>query len=223
MSLAYQVAKPPEGLEAYYTQQGDVFVLDVDGVVDEQTHSRTVGELKKKTDEFRDHNIALRKQVEQHKPNGDGRQIEELIEESLKTVKTSLTAAQEENRKLSVQLEEAVLSDKVKDEALKHGVFESALPDVVSRVKHVFTVKDGKPVTKTPKFRDEQGELYTIETWLKQLSKDAGHLFKGSNGSNVMRTINTHNTTSNKEMSSVDRIKSGLERLKAGETARKQI
>src|SRR5574337_522222 len=59
MGLKYTIAKLEDGEEAVrplYVQQGDKFVLDVDGVV-----------AKEKLDEFRNNNIELQKQIEKYK------------------------------------------------------------------------------------------------------------------------------------------------------------
>lgn len=196
MALEYKVTQVPEGLESYYKETSDGFVLDVAGVVapDEFNTLKTEAEeTKKKLKEFRDHNIKLRQQVEKAAPTGSGSEppnIEALIEDAVKEMKEQMDRIMSERNQLSSQLEEVVLSDRVKDIAIRHGVYETALPDVVTRARSVFTVKDGKPVPADKKARDESGELYTPETWLKKLQMDAPHLFKPSSGSGAQSPVN---------------------------------
>lgn len=215
MALNYKVDKVPEGLETYYKETSDGFVLDVDGVVDETAFNTTKAEAeetKQKVKEFREHNIKLRQQVESATKTPEGTEppnIEALIEDSVKEMKTEMTRTLEERNQLKSQLEEVVLSDRVKDIAIRHGVYETALPDVVTRAKGVFTVKDGKPVPVDTKARDETGELYTPDSWLKKLESDAPHLFKPSSGSGAHRPVNGSGRGQDTR-SSTDKIAAGL-------------
>lgn len=199
MALDYRVDKVPEGLESHYKEDGNGFVLDVDGAVDTTAYNTLKTEAeenKKKVGEFRKHNIELRQQVEQASSNGSGTppNIDELVtsavDEAVKEMRTENERIVSERNSLSSQLEEVVLSDRVKDIAIRHGVAETALQDVVNRAKATFTVKDGKPVPSDKKFRDENGDLYTPESWMKKLESDAPHLFKPSSGSGAHRPVN---------------------------------
>jgi hypothetical protein len=216
MSLKYKVDEVPEGLETYYKKTDDGFVLDVDGVVDQST----VDQYKNKVDEFRSNNIALKKQLESlsNKSTNVGTpnsvDVDALIEEKVSEMKKQLESLTSERKVLTSQLEEVVLSERVKDIAIRHGVYETALPDVVTRARNVFTVKDGKPVPVDSKARDENGEVYTPESWLNKLAADAPHLFKPSTGTGAQRSVNG---VGNKQstMSSTDKIAAGLGLLKS--------
>lgn len=199
MTLEYRVETVPEGLESHYKEDKDGFVLDVEGAVDTTTFNTLkteAEESKKKVKEFREHNIKLRQQVEktvQATSTGDDPtppNIEELINDAVKEMKTEMDRVSTERNTLASQLEEVVLSDRVKDIAIRHGVAETALQDVVARAKSVFTVKDGKPVPVDKKARDENGEMYTPDSWIKKLESDAPHLFKPSSGSGAHRPVN---------------------------------
>lgn len=216
MALNYRVTEVPEGLESYYKEDAEGFVLDVEGVVDTNTLDSVKAEAeesKRKLKEFREHNIKLRQQVEKAAtPNGEDStppNIEELINEAVSEMRAEMEKVQTERSTLASQLEEVVLSDRVKDIAIRHGVYETALPDVVTRARSVFTVKDGKPVPVDKKARDENGELYTPDTWLKKLQEDAPHLFKSSSGSGAQSPVN--GSTRNAPRSSVEKITAGLD------------
>ena len=214
MALNFKVTEVPEGLEDYYKETEDGYVLDVEGAVDQgsyETLKAEAEEKKSKLDEFRTHNIKLRKQIEQSSSAGsesDPPNIDELIEERVSDMKEKMSRIEAENNQYKSQLEEVVLSDRVKDIAIRHGVYETALPDVVQRARGVFTVKDGKPVPVDKKARDENGELYNPETWLTKLQEDAPHLFKPSSGSGAKSPVNG--------VSSADKPRSSTEKIAAG-------
>lgn len=213
MTLKYKVEEVPEGLADYYVASDDGgFVLDVDGVEIDTTEistlQATIEEQKKKLKEFRDHNVALRRQVESRTGDDNPPNIESLIEEAVSEMREKMSSTTQERDTLRHQLEEVVLSDNVKDIAIKHGVHETALSDVVNRAKSVFTVKDGKPVVQDKKSRDSEGNLYTPETWLKSLEESAPHLFKSSTGTGAQRPVSGGRGQDNRN--SLQRIADGL-------------
>ena len=217
MALEYRVTEVPEGLESHYKKDGNGFVLDVNGAVDTATYDAAINEAesqKKKVSEFRDTNITLRKQIEGKLNTGEETppNIDELVSEAIdsatKDMKARLDKLSTERETLSSQLEEVVLSDRVKDIALKYGVFETALPDIVARAKTVFCVEDGKPAPIDKKVKDEEGNMYTPESWLKKLEVDAPHLFKQSSGSGARRPVATGRGPDTR--SATDKIAAGL-------------
>jgi hypothetical protein len=217
MSLKYKVTEVPEGLDALYKKVDDGFVLDVEDAVEKtafESVKSQADDYKKKVDEFRTNNILLKKQLEgtssQASTDVD---VDQLIEEKVSEMRKQLDTLTNERKVLASQLEEVVLSERVKDIAIRHGVYETALPDVVTRARNVFTVKDGKPVPVDSKSRDENGEVYTPESWLNKLASDAPHLFKPSTGTGATRSVN--GVGGNRTMSSTDKIASGLGTLKS--------
>ena len=216
--LDFKVDSIPEGLEDHYKEVDGSFVLDVEGIeVDTTELDATKTELsntKTKLGEFRTTNSNLMKQIKQSGGNVDDDynvDIDAAINEALAPIKDSNLTLKDENAKLQATLEEVVLSDKVKDIAIKHGVFESALSDVVSRARNVFTVKDGKTIPKDKKnSRDADGNVLDTENWLKKLADDAPHLFKPSNGSGAHRPIGGQMQT---PKSSTQKIADGLKNL----------
>ena len=226
MTLALEVTEVPAGLEEYYTQDGDKFVLDVEDVVstsayDELTAANAtlttdLNESKGKVATFRQTNTGLMKQIKD-----SGGQVDEdfnvdintAIEEALKPIKDKNESLIKQNNELQGVLEEVVLSDKVKDIAIANGVHESALPDVVSRARGVFTVKDGKTVPKGKNNRDEDGKLLAPDTWISALAQSAPHLFKSSSGAGAQRPNGKGNPTG--KLSANDLISGGLKELAA--------
>jgi len=196
MSLKFEVEAVPEGLESHYTQtDSGTFQLNVEGLAD---NSAEIEALKKenedykgKVKEFRQHNVTLRQELEKTTKTDDGGSpnIDKLIEDAVSEMKTKMTTTVEERNQLLSQLEEVVLSDKVKDIAIQHGVYETALSDIVTRSKNVFTVKDGKPIPKENIGRDANGELLTPNSWIVQLQESAPHLFKPSTGTGATRPV----------------------------------
>lgn len=169
---------------------------------------------KSKVGEFRTHNVALRKQVEQSGGQVDQTShtdVDTAINEAVKPIKDRNDALEKSNAELQKTLEEVVLSDKVKDIALKNGVVDSALTDVVTRAKAVFTVKDGKTIPKDSKNRDADGNPNTPENWLAGLATDAPHLFAVSTGSGARKPVGGKQAV---ERSSTQKIADGLNKLK---------
>ena len=165
---------------------------------------------KTKVGEFRSHNVALRQQIESAGGQVDQSShtdVDTAINEAVKPIKDRNDALSKENATLQKTLEEVVLSDKVKDIAIKNGVVESALTDVVTRAKNVFTVKDGKTIPKDSKNRDADGNPTTPENWMTGLATDAPHLFAISTGSGARKPVGGKQVV---ERSSMQKIQDGL-------------
>ena len=221
MALALEVKEVPEGLETAYRADGDKFVLDVEGVVSESTVddltsqiatlTNELNDTKGKVAKFRETNTGLMKQIKNSGGQVDDNfnvDINAAIEEALKPIKDKNEVLMKQNTELQGVLEEVVLSDKVKDIAIRHGVVESALPDIVSRARDVFTVKDGKTIPKSANSRDADGKLIEPDTWISALAESAPHLFKPSNGTGAVKPNGKGNP--NGQMSANDKILAGL-------------
>lgn len=218
--IKYKVEAIPEGLEDHYKEEDGAFVLDLDGYdveADDSALVATQSELnitKTKLKKFRDTNTSLMKQINEGGGTVDDSftvDIDTAIGEALKPIKDKNEKLIADNSKLQSTLEEVVLSDKVKDIAMTHGVHESALSDIVSRAKNVFTVKDGKTIPKDKKNSlDADGNTLNTETWLKGLSETAPHLFKTSNGSGAQRPMGGQVQG---ERSATQKIADGLNKL----------
>lgn len=204
MTLQYQVEAIPEGLEDHYEEKEGKFVLKVDGLPQPQVDTT----LKTKLDEFRTTNIALKQQLEelQSKTKVADVSVDELVKQAVAPMSQKLQTIEQERLQLQAQLEEVVLSDKIKEEALKAGVYETALPDIVNRAKATFTVQDGKPLSKNNAV-DENGNALSPEAWIKALTKDAPHFFKQSQGTGARRPVGSPVT---QERTSSQKIADGL-------------
>lgn len=212
MSLKYIVDIIPEGQEQFYKEsQSGQYVLDVEDVVPTTkfvTAEAKVTELETKVNEFRANNIELRKQVEAKV--GDVN-IDLLVDTATSEMKTNLATLQNELAVTKTHLEKVVLSDSVKDVAIKYGVLESAIPDVLNRAKETFMVKDGTAVPKS-KTLDKDGNALNVSNWIGNLAESAPHLFAKSSGAGAQKPIRGNMPT--QERSSVDKISAGINALR---------
>lgn len=214
MALAYELTEAPGAeVAGFYKEVDGKYVLDVEGVVPESKFK----ESETKLSEFRNNNITLKQQLEkvtQTPLNNTPVQqidVEAAIEARIGEMKshysTQVTTLETEKKQLAEHLERVVLSDSVKEAALKYGVHESALPDVLNRAKETFTVADGKAVSKT-KAVDKEGKPLEVSSWIHNLSETAPHLFAPSRGSGAQRTVKGGQPVS--ERTSAEKIAAGL-------------
>lgn len=215
--LKMVVETVPEGLEEHYEAGEDgKFNLKVEDAVSQDQHDSElsqykskVDEYKGKVDEFRNNNIELSKQVESLATNKDGAKdvnLEQLVDARVADLKSAMDDLQTQYNTLTKNHEEVVLSDKVKELAIKHGVHDSALPDVISRAQSVFEVKEGSAVPRDGT-RDAEGNVMSPEAWIGKLTNTAPHLFRASNGAGAKRPVGGKST---QDMSSEDKIAAGL-------------
>ena len=212
MPLAYETTEVAEELKPFYKQVEGKYVLDVEGAVPETAFKQVqtrAQELDAKVAEFRSNNIALKQQLEQAgKKEVD---IDALLEPRVTEMKTNYTRQIDELSKTKSQLEQhlerVVLSDSVKAAAIKYGVLDTALTDVLGRARETFTVKDGAAVSKDNAL-DKDGKPLTVDVWLTKLTESAPHLFAPSRGSGAQRPVSGVNQKPT--MSSIDKIAAGL-------------
>lgn len=230
MGLKYRIKKledAPEAVRGLYKADGEEFVLDTEGVVP-----------KERLDEFRDNNIALQKQLDKLKDIDpvkyrelvtlqreveEGQllkagKIEEVVNSRVTAMKKSLederdgfrTRAESAESRLSVLL----IDSAVRSEALKLGVVNTALDDVVLRARTVYKMKDGAAVP-----HDEKGEVVfgkdgktpmPMTDWLTTLKKTAPHLFANSQGGGAGGGTR-HGSSDLSKASAVDKIAAGLQ------------
>lgn len=219
MALAYELTEAPGAEVAqFYKEVDGKFVLDVEGVVPEAKFK----DAENKVTEFRNSNITLKQQLEKATQtslkNVDPKTIdvEAALEQRTADMKTHFTTQmstlEESNKQLNAHLERVVLSDSVKEAALKYGVLESALPDVLNRAKDTFTVKDGKAVSKN-KLVDKDGKPLEVSSWIHNLSESAPHLFAQSRGSGAQKSVKGGQPAT-AHTSPAERISAGLDALK---------
>ena len=193
MSLEFFVNQVPEGQESLYREVEGGFQLDVVGVVPETKYQEVetkVKELDSKIGEFRTNNIQLKQQLE--KASGQpGFDLDSVVKEQVQIqvseMKKNLDQLTDQLKIKDTQLEQVILSDGVKEAAIKYGVLESAIPDVLNRARETFQVKDGKAISKQ-KSVDKDGNPLNITSWINQLSEAAPHLFAKSSGAGAQKS-----------------------------------
>lgn len=188
-----------EGVRALYVQQGDKFVLDVDGVVP-----------KEKLDEFRTNNITLQQKLDKFKDVDptkynelmeidrkikekellDAGKVDELVElrtttmrNEFETEKANLTG---QLSTANLKLEQLLIDNVVKTAAIKLGVIPEAVDDVVLRAKGLFRIEDGNPIPKQDGkvlYGKDGSSPMSVDEWLTGLKSTAKHLFLSSQGS----------------------------------------
>lgn len=218
MALAYELTEAPGAeVAGFYKEVDGKYVLDVEGVVPSTKYK----EAETKLSEFRNNNITLKQQLEkatQTPLTGTPVQqidVEAAIESRIGEMKshftTQVTTLETEKKQLAEHLERVVLSDSVKEAALKYGVHESALPDVLNRAKDTFTVVDGKAVSRS-KAVDKDGKPLEVSSWIHNLAETAPHLFAPSRGSGAQKPVKGGNIPEAKTPQ--EKIAAGLSNLK---------
>jgi hypothetical protein len=153
----------PEAHRDLYVEKDGKFSLAVEGLVG-----------KDKLDEFRNGNIALKKQIEEltekfadidpevyremsEKAEKErtkkliaADKVDELVAERVNAAKAGFEkekkAIEDEKRKLGIQLEGLLIDNTVRDAASRSGVRAGAVDDVLLRARQVFKVVDGVAV-----------------------------------------------------------------------------
>jgi hypothetical protein len=192
----------PEQTRTLYKESDsrDGFVLDVEGAVPS-------GQL----DEFRNSNIALRKQLESFKDvdveeyrslkaklaeleGQTGKEKQQTREEMQKQIDALNKKAVKDADDLKTQIAQRdttiqtlMIDKEVSLQASEVGVRPEALIDVIQRAKSVFRLQNGVVVAFRPDgekwYSESTGDILKIAEWFKLLVKDAPHLFKESQGS----------------------------------------
>lgn len=190
-----------ESTRALYRETDDKtgFVLDVEGVVPK-------GQL----DEFRNTNTTLRKQLEALKDvdpeeyktmkakiveleKGENKETKQTKEEMQRQIDalnkknaTEAEALKAEMAKRDQTIQTLMIDKEVSLQANEVGVRTEALTDVIARAKNVFKLQNGVVVAFKPDgekwYSETTGEILKINEWFKILVKEAGHLFKESQG-----------------------------------------
>lgn len=190
-----------DATKALYKESEDKsgFVLDVEGAVPK-------GQL----DEFRNTNTTLRKQLEALKDidpeeyktmkaklaeleKGENKETKQTKEEMQRQIDAlNKKSAQDmeglrgEIAKRDQTIQTLMIDKEVSLQANEVGVRTEALTDVIARAKNVFKLQNGVVVAFRPDgekwYSESTGEILKISEWFKILLKEAGHLFKDSQG-----------------------------------------
>lgn len=198
-------------LKKLYTQKDGKFHLDVEGVVP-----------KDRLDEFRNNNIELKRQLDEltgkykdidpeqvrvllkkeadnkEKKMIDEGKIPELVEERTKAMKadyeTKIKDLTDKIGSSNSQLERLLVDNTIQAEAVKAGVRETAMEDVLLRGRSRYKVQDGKAVPVAPDGKIIYGKDGTspesMTEWLGGLSSAAPHLFNASTGGGAQGNTN---------------------------------
>jgi len=165
MALKYKYAKReeiPAEQAALYVEREGAFYLDAEGVTD-----------KSKADELRNHNIELRKQIEERDARFEGidpdefrrladekRKLEEekqlkagevdkVVENRVKGLKADwdkqFSTVTAERDALTSRLTAIQIDQGVLTAATKRGLRPTALPDITARARNVFKLVNGAP------------------------------------------------------------------------------
>lgn len=193
--LQYEVTSVPAGLESYYKQEGEKFLLQVEGVVPKTRYD----EINLKVKEFRESNDTLKSKIEElgglelvadAKAGSKVKDtIEQLVQTRVGSMKTKfeqdLAVEKQAKGKYFTRLADALLNDAVKTAAMSHGVASGAVDDVLGRVKSMFKVDEVEgdlKVLAAVEGGDEQGNPWTVDTYVASLKTKAVHLFQPSQG-----------------------------------------
>lgn len=203
MGLKFTLAKleeVPEAVRSMYRPEGTGYVLDVEGVV-----------AKEKIDEFRNNNIQLQQKLEKLQgidpvkyaelvaldtqvKEGElikAGKLEEVVNlrvgEMKRTYEAQTTALTGQLSSANSQLSLLLIDNTVKNSAIKNGVADTAVDDIVLRARATYVVEKGQPVPKNANGEIIYGKDGTtpmsIDDWMAGLKKTAPHLFRGSQGS----------------------------------------
>src|SRR5262252_3509456 len=134
MALKYKYAKReeiPAEQAALYVERDGAFVLDAEGATE-----------KAKADEMRNHNVELRKQIEQLNARFEGINPEEVRKLA---AEKQLSAATAERDSLTARLTAIQIDQGIITAATKRGLRPTAIPDITARARTVFKLVNGAP------------------------------------------------------------------------------
>ena len=190
-------------LKKQYVEKDGAYHLDADGLVP-----------KDRVDEFRNNNIDLKKQLDDLKKTYEGIDVEqvkellkkeiqlkekklidsgkvdELLEERTKSMKTEyekkIKELSDKVASSDTQLERLVIDNAIQSEAVKSGVRDTAMEDVLLRGRARFKLQDGKAVPLNGEGKTIYGKdgstPESMTEWVSGLSTSTPHLFKPSTG-----------------------------------------
>ena len=197
--------------------------------------------VKTKLDEFRSNNVKLMKDMEslttkfegidvdaykdmvgkqeqlKNKKLIDAGKIDELLDEKTKSMREvhnkELEKTTQVNQSLQDQLATLVIDNAVRDSALKAGVVETGMDDILLRSKAIFSLKDGKAVPTDNAgntiFGHGTSEPMSVNEWVNAQMDVAPHLFKSSSGGGSAHGTRP-NGTSGEKMTAIQKLEMGF-------------
>jgi hypothetical protein len=236
MALKYRLTQKQfddldESVQALYSEDGDGFVLDVDGAVDKKklsefrTSNRTLNtKLKELEEKYGDIDLdevqellSKKQEMEEGKLIAAG-EVETVIEQR---VKKALAPLKEQNEALQTQVGEGkehlnrlLIDQRVTRIASKMGAHPTAIDDICNRARRSFKIQEGEAIAVDddgdPRLNGK-GEHFTMDDWMGELkTKVAPHCFQGVKGGNEQGNEQGNKPLS--DMSSHDKIKAGVEK-----------
>jgi len=203
----------PEATRAFYVEKDGKFLLDAEGVEDvtglKNALEAVRGELKSAKKSLQD-TIDKFKDIDPEKAKEAQRKLQEIedkqlldagkVDELLK-VRTERMKADYDNQisafnknidglkrevsEANKTVAEVLIDNSIRSAAIKAGITEAAVDDVVLRGQRLWTLKNKQPVA----IKDDQiiygkdpNKPITIDEWVGGLQQEAPHLFKASAG-----------------------------------------
>jgi len=147
----------------------------------------------------------------------DAGKIDELLDEKTKSMREvhnkELSKTNEVNQSLQDQLAKLVIDNAVRDSALKAGVVDTGMDDILLRSKSIFSLKDGKAVPTDAQgntiFGHGTSEPMSVNEWVKAQMDVAPHLFKSSSGSGSSHNARP-NGTGTQNLTSIQKLEQGF-------------
>jgi len=154
----------PAELQGLYVERDGAWVLDVEGAVE-----------RSKVDEFRDANVALRRERDEIK-----RRFERSESEQVQAVAAERDALNA--RLTAIQIDQGVTAA-----ASKRGLRPTAIPDITARARSVFRLEKGVPTAfeadgQTVRVGKDGLTPLNLEEWVDLQVADAPHLFESNAG-----------------------------------------
>lgn len=198
-------------LQAFYTEKGGAFLLQVDGMVSQEDFDASEAKLA----EFRDNNVALLKAAEKFKgvdpdeyktlkttveklgkagitkPDEVETAIQAAVAKAINPLNDRLSRVEGERDAALRQVADKALDDALWEPAMKAGIRENARQAYLSLARGVFKYEDGKVVARDgekpvySKRRNNTTNGLTPEEWVTDpewLLKEHDYLFKDSKG-----------------------------------------
>ncbi len=193
-----EIAEP---MREHYTERDGKFHLAVEGLVP-----------KERVAEFRDTNIALKREMDELRTRFDGidpdeyrklneraqkerdkklidaGKLDELVDQRVSGMKAEhekvLRSLTEEKAKLGAQLEGLVIDGAIRDAATKAGARPEAIEDFLYRGRRIFRLQEGKavPLDEDRVVYGKSGGPMEISEWVSTLAEKAPHLFQPTTG-----------------------------------------
>ncbi len=203
----------PEAMRQYYVEKDGKFMLDAEGVEDvtglksalaavREEAKQAKKQLQETIDKFKDIDpekakAAQQKLVElEDKQLLDAGKVEELLkvrtermkadyENQISAFNKTIADLKKELKTVSLSMAEVLIDNSIRAAAIRAGVLENAVEDVVLRGQKTWTLKDKTPTAMKGDqviYGKDPNKPISIDEWVSGLQQEAPHLFKPSAG-----------------------------------------